>query len=71
MSKCLIQNSLIDLGVAINVMSRDTMLMLNVRELLRHASTILQLENRSTINLEEMLGKVIISIYSWEYPKDL
>ena len=38
-----ITNTLIDLGVAINVMTKDTMLNLNLQALLRHTTTILQL----------------------------
>jgi hypothetical protein len=66
----LIQNTLIDLGAAINVMTKDTMLRLNLQGSLRNTSTMLQLADRSTVNPEGMLEDIMISIDSWEYPTD-
>ena len=48
----LIYNTFIDLGETINVMTKDTMLRLNVKSLLRHTLTVLQLVDRSTVNPE-------------------
>jgi hypothetical protein len=66
----LIQNTLIDLGDAINVMTKDTMLRLNLQIFLRDTPTVLQLADRSTVKPEGMLEDIIISIDSWEYPTD-
>jgi hypothetical protein len=52
----------------INVITKDTMLRLDLQELLRYMPTILQLADRSTINLEEVLEGVMVSLDSWEYP---
>lgn len=46
------------------------MLILNLRQLLRHASIVLQLENRSTVTLEGVLEYVIVLIDSWYYTID-
>jgi hypothetical protein len=63
-NKCLIQNTLIDLGVAINVMTRDTMLRLSLQGLLRLIPILLQLKHISTMNLEGVLEDVMVSIDS-------
>jgi hypothetical protein len=47
-----IPKTLIDLGEAINVMTKDTMLKLNLQALLKHTTTILQLVDSSTVCLE-------------------
>ena len=65
-----IPKTLIDLGVAINVMTKDTMLRLNLQPLLRHTTTVLQLAYSSTICLEGMLEDITVCIDSWEYPID-
>jgi hypothetical protein len=69
-NKTLIQNTLIDLGVAINVMTKYTMLKLNLQGFLRDTPTVLQLADRSTVKPEGMLEDIILSIDSWEYPTD-
>jgi hypothetical protein len=66
----LVHNTLIDLGVAINVMTKDTMLRLNLQIFLRDTPIVLQLADRSTVKPEGMLEDIIISIDSWEYPTD-
>eukprot|EP00253_Pinus_taeda_P032953 PITA_32953 len=60
----IIPHILIDLGAAINVMTRDTMLKLNLQSSLRKTSTILQLANRSTVNLEGIMEDVLVSVDS-------
>jgi hypothetical protein len=60
----LVQSNLIDLGVAINVMTRDTMMKFNLQGFLRNTPTILQLADRSTVKPEGMLEDIIISIDS-------
>jgi hypothetical protein len=64
----MVQNTLIDLGVEINIMTRDTKMKLNLQGFLRNTPTILQLVDRSTVKPEGMLEDIIISIESWEYP---
>ena len=66
----IIPHTLIDLGAAINVMTRDTMLKLNLQISLRKTSTVLQLADRSTANPEGILEDVLVSVDSWEYPAD-
>ena len=66
----IIPHTLIDLGAAINVMSRDTMLKLNLQSSLRKTSIILQLADRSTVTPEGIVEDVFVSINSWEYPVD-
>jgi len=64
----MVQNTLIDLGVEINIMTRDTNMKLNLQGFLRNTPTILQLVDRSTVKPEGMLEDIIIYIESWEYP---
>jgi len=66
----IIPHTLIDLGVAINVMTRDTMLKLNLQGSLRKTSTVLQLEDRSTVTPEGIVEDFLVSVDSWEYPAD-
>jgi len=65
-----IQNTLINLGEAINVMTKDTMLRLNLQGSLRHNSIVIQLADRSIVKPEGMLEDIMVSIDSWEYPTD-
>jgi hypothetical protein len=62
----LLKNTLIDLGVAINFMTRDTMMKLNLQEFLRNTPIVLQHLDRSTVKPEGMLEDIIISIDSWD-----
>ena len=66
----IIPHTLIDLGAAINVMSRDTMLKLNLQSSLRKTSTMLQLGDHSTVTPEGIVEDVLVSVDSWEYPAD-
>lgn len=66
----IIPHTLIDLGAAINVMTRDTMLKLNLQGSLRKTSTVLQLADRSTVTPEGIVEDVLVSVDSWEYPAD-
>eukprot|EP00253_Pinus_taeda_P016149 PITA_16149 len=65
----LVSNVLIDLGVAINVMTKKNMDQLQINHL-RPTPTMLELTDRSKIKLEGVLDDVIISLDSWEYPVD-
>eukprot|EP00253_Pinus_taeda_P032995 PITA_32995 len=66
----IIPHTLIDLGAAINVMTRDTMLKLNLQSSLRKTSTVLQLADHSTMTPEGIVKDVLVPVDSWEYPAD-
>lgn len=66
----IIPHTLIDLGAAINMMTRDTMLKLNLQGSLRNTSTVLQLADGSTVTPEGIMEDVMVSINFWEYPAD-
>jgi len=66
----IIPHTLIDLGAAINVMTKDIMLKLNLQGSLRKTTTVLQLAYRSTVTPEGIVEDVMVSIDSWEYPAD-
>ena len=63
-------HNLIDLGATINVMTKGTMLKLNLQGSLRKTTTVLQLAYHSTITPEGIVEDVMVSIDSWEYPAD-
>ena len=62
-----IPNVLVDMGVAINIITTET---LNTLELgnIKPTPTILELAYRSTIKPVGKLEDVIISVDSWHYP---
>lgn len=60
--------NLIDLGEAINVMTRDTMFNLDPQSLLRNTTTILQLADNSIVHPKGILEYVTVCMDSWEYP---
>ena len=66
----IVPHTLIDLRAAINVMTKDTMLKLNLQGSLRKTTTILQLADHSIVTLEGIGEDVMVSIDSWEYPTD-
>lgn len=66
----LVSNVLIDLGVAINVMTRKTMDQLGLVHI-HPTPTVLELTDRSKIKSEGVLDDVVVSLDSWEYPTDL
>ena len=57
-------NHCLTLGAAINVMTKDTMLKLNLQGSLRKTTRILQLADRSIVTLEGIVGDVMVSIES-------
>jgi len=65
----LIKNTLIYLGATINVMTKETMHLLQLPNL-RPTPTILQLVDRSTVKTEGIIEDIVIEIDSWEYPSD-
>ena len=64
----MVPHTMIDLGVAINVMTKDTMLKLNLQGSLKKTTTVLQLTDCSTMNPEGITKDVVVYIDSWEYP---
>eukprot|EP00253_Pinus_taeda_P007596 PITA_07596 len=64
-----IPNTLIDLGAAINIMSKQTMEHLKLPNLL-FTPTLLQLADRSIIKQDGVLEDILVSLESWEYPVD-
>jgi hypothetical protein len=62
-------NTLIDLGVAINVIPFDTMQKLQINQL-RPTQTMIELEDKSVISPTGGLDDVIVTLVSWEYPVD-
>eukprot|EP00253_Pinus_taeda_P027325 PITA_27325 len=65
-----IPHTLINLGFAINVMTKDTMLKLNLQGSLRKTTIVLQLVDRTTVTPDGIVEDVTVSIDSWEYPAD-
>ena len=59
-------NLLVDLGLAINVMTIETVRKLGLTNL-RVTPTVLELADRSTIKPEGILDELVISVDSWEY----
>ena len=66
----IVSHTLIDLGAAINVMIKDTMLKLNLQGSLRKTTIVLQLTDHSTVTPKGIVEDVMVSIDSWEYPAD-
>ena len=66
----IVPHTLIDLGAAINVMTTETMLKLNIQGSLRKTTIVLQLAYRSTIAPEGVVEDVMVSIDSLEYLVD-
>ena len=66
----MISHTLIDLGATINVMTKDTMLKLNLQGSLRKIMTMIQLAYHSIVTLEGIVEDMMVSIDSWEYPTD-
>lgn len=67
----MVTHTLIDLGVAINVMAMESMLKLIFQGVLINTTTMLQLTDKSTVALKGIIEDVMVSIDSWEYPTDL
>ena len=60
----IVPNTLIDLGVAINFMTKETMSKLNLQGNLRKTTTVLQLADRSTVSPKGIFEDVMVSIDS-------
>ena len=64
----IVPNNLIDMGVSINVITKETMLKINLQGALRKTTIALQLADMSKIALEGIFKDFMISINSWECP---
>jgi len=64
-----IPNMLIDLGAAINIMSKQVMHTFRLPNL-KYTPTLLLFVDRSVIKPDGVLEDVCASLYSWEYPVD-
>jgi hypothetical protein len=64
-----IPNTLIDLGSAINIMTKETMESIELTNL-RPIPIVLQLANRSTVKPYGIVDDAIVFVDSWEYPDD-
>jgi len=60
----IVPHTLIDLGAAINVITKDTMLNLNLQGSLRKTTTVLQFAECSTVAPEGIVENVMVSIDS-------
>jgi hypothetical protein len=65
-----IENTLIDLGAAINVMTATTLEQLQLQPLLQPTPTILELANKTRVIPEGILDNVMVTLASWEYLVD-
>jgi hypothetical protein len=65
-----IGNTLIDLGVAINIITATTLEQLQLQPLLRPTPTILELADKTRVIPEGILDDVMVTLESWEYPID-
>eukprot|EP00253_Pinus_taeda_P033343 PITA_33343 len=68
--KTIVSRVLVDLGVAINIMTLETTPLLQLKNVIRETPTILELADHSTIKPEGVIEDLIISVESWNYPVD-
>jgi hypothetical protein len=68
--KMIIPRVLVDLGATINIMTLETLQMLQLQNEVRDTPTILELADRSTIKLEGVIEDLSISVESYNYPAD-
>eukprot|EP00253_Pinus_taeda_P024676 PITA_24676 len=66
---CSFPNSLVDLGVAINILTTETCEILSITAL-EPTTTLLELTDRSVIKPEGTLQDVMVSMDTWEYLAD-
>ena len=65
-----IENTLIDIGSDINMMTTAVLEVLQLGQFLRPTASILELADRTTVKHAGVLNEIILSVYSWEYPVD-
>ena len=63
----IVPNTLSYLGDSINIMTKETMLKLNLQGTLRKTTIVLQLVDRSTITQEGIVEDFMVTIHSWGY----
>jgi hypothetical protein len=68
--KTIIPRVLVDLGATINIMTLETLQLLQLQDEVRDTPTILELVDRSTIKPEGVIEDLSISMESWNYPVD-
>ena len=65
-----IDNTLIDLGSAIDIMTTTFLEFLQLGKFLWPTPSILELADRTTVKPTRVLDDIIVSVSSWEYPVD-
>ena len=69
-NKTAIENTLIDLGSTINMMTTTILEFLQLGQFLRRTPSILELEDHTIVKPSGFLDNIIVSVASWEYPID-
>ena len=62
-----IENTLSDLGSAINMMTTTILEVLQLEQFLRPTPSILELADRTTVKPVGILDDIVVSVASWEY----
>ena len=65
-----LENTLIDLGSAINMMTTVVLEVLQLGQFLRPTPSIMELADRTTVKPPGVLYDIVVSIASWEYHVD-
>ena len=65
-----IENTLIDLGLDINMMTISILEILQLGKFLQPTPWILELADHTTVKPIEVLDDIVVLISSWEYPVD-
>ena len=65
-----IENTLIDLGSTINMMTTVFLEVLQLGQVLQPTPSILELEDHTTVKPIGILDDIIVSVASWEYSVD-
>jgi hypothetical protein len=63
-----IGNTLVELGVVINIMTINIVELLQLSQFLRPTPTVLELADRTTIKPAGVLNDILVTLDSWEYP---
>ena len=63
-----IENTLIDLGSSINMMTTAVLEVLYLGQFLRPTPSILELVDRTTVKPVGVLDGIVVSVALWEYP---
>ena len=69
-NNAVIENALINLGSAINMMTTAVLDFLQLGQFLQPTPSILELANRTTLKPAGVLDDIVVSVASWEYPVD-